>query len=217
MGLETSGVYQQSSIFWSVTLQPAGANQATIWQMKGDIPSFHMRHWRLSSIHRLQSYRLRLNLNTSSLVLTAQAGWQPITNLSQWDLAWWGSTNLNGTPVPWAIQSRNVPPQVSSISCKKNRTTCSSSLCELWEGIGRWRSVSIKERQTPYKSSALEGKMGSYFSLLTIWLRHWRWGGKPASCLLALGHLGSQIVRVIRSEGDRRGSPHAHHQRSVSH
>ena len=43
-GLECSGVYLSPFTFWSVTLQPVGANQATIWQMKGDIPSFHMRY-----------------------------------------------------------------------------------------------------------------------------------------------------------------------------
>ena len=44
MGLECSGVYQQSLTFWSVTLQPLGAYRSTIPHMKGDIHSFHMRY-----------------------------------------------------------------------------------------------------------------------------------------------------------------------------
>ena len=53
MVLECSGVCQPPSTFWSVTLQPLGTEQATIWQMKGDIPSSHMRYRALISIHRL--------------------------------------------------------------------------------------------------------------------------------------------------------------------
>ena len=53
MVLECSGVCQPPSTFWSVTLQPLGTEQATIWQMKGDILSFHMRYRGLISIHRL--------------------------------------------------------------------------------------------------------------------------------------------------------------------
>ena len=52
-GLECSGVYLSPFTFWSVTLQPVGTYQATMWQMKGDIPSFHMRYRGLISIHRL--------------------------------------------------------------------------------------------------------------------------------------------------------------------
>ena len=47
------GVYQLPSTFWSVTLQPVGADHATIWHMKGEIHGFHMRNRRLISIHRL--------------------------------------------------------------------------------------------------------------------------------------------------------------------
>ena len=53
MVLECSGVCQHPSTFWSVTMQPLDADQPTIWQMKGDIPSFHMRYRGLISIHRL--------------------------------------------------------------------------------------------------------------------------------------------------------------------
>ena len=53
MNLECSGVCKHPSPFWSVTMQPLGADQATIWQMKGDIQSFHMRYGGLISIHRL--------------------------------------------------------------------------------------------------------------------------------------------------------------------
>ena len=48
------GVCQTSSTFWSITLQPVAAGQPSIWQIKGDIPSFHMRYRRLISIRRLQ-------------------------------------------------------------------------------------------------------------------------------------------------------------------
>ena len=54
MVLECSGVCQHPSTFLSITMQPHGADQATIWQMKGDIPSFHIRYGRLRFIHRLQ-------------------------------------------------------------------------------------------------------------------------------------------------------------------
>ena len=44
MGLECSGVYQQSFTFWIVTLQPLGAYRSTIPHIKGDIHGFHMRY-----------------------------------------------------------------------------------------------------------------------------------------------------------------------------
>ena len=53
MVLECSGVCQHPSTFWSVTMQPLDADQPTIWQMKGDIPSFHMRYRWLISVNRL--------------------------------------------------------------------------------------------------------------------------------------------------------------------
>ena len=75
MVLECSGVNQHSSTFWSVTLQPVGADQATMWQMEGDIPSIHIRHRRLFSIHRLQRYGGCINLNNFPLVChTSKAG-----------------------------------------------------------------------------------------------------------------------------------------------
>ena len=46
-------VYQYASTIWSVTLQPVGADQATIWQIKEDIHSYHMRHERLLCSKRL--------------------------------------------------------------------------------------------------------------------------------------------------------------------
>ena len=49
-----AGVNQHTSTFWSVTLQLVDGNQPTIWQMKVDIHSFHVRYRRLISIHRLQ-------------------------------------------------------------------------------------------------------------------------------------------------------------------
>ena len=48
------GVYQPPSTFWSVTLQPIGADQATIWHMKGDIHSYHMRYNSMICPQRLQ-------------------------------------------------------------------------------------------------------------------------------------------------------------------
>ena len=68
MALECSGVNQHTSTFWSVTLQPVGADQATIWQIEGDISSFHMRHRRLICTKRLQSYGGCINLNNFPLV-----------------------------------------------------------------------------------------------------------------------------------------------------
>ena len=81
-----AGVCQPPSTFWSVTLQPLGTEQATIWQMKGDILSFHMRYRGLISIHRLhrkinfgplsflplviQSWTLTLEVNVMGKILT---------------------------------------------------------------------------------------------------------------------------------------------------
>ena len=56
MGLESSGVYQQSFTFWSVTLQPLGAYRSTIPHMKGDIHSFHMRYGSLLLTKWLHRY-----------------------------------------------------------------------------------------------------------------------------------------------------------------
>ena len=68
MGLECSGVYQQSHTFWSVILQPLGAYSSTIPHMKGDIPSFHMRYISMICYKRFQSYRTSPSLWLSSLV-----------------------------------------------------------------------------------------------------------------------------------------------------
>ena len=56
MGLESSGVYQQSFTFWSVTLQLIGAYRYTIPHMKGDIHSFNMRYNSMTCTKRLQRY-----------------------------------------------------------------------------------------------------------------------------------------------------------------
>ena len=56
MGLESSGVYQQSFAFWSVTLQPLGAYRYTIPYMNGDIHSFNMRYNSMTCTKRLQRY-----------------------------------------------------------------------------------------------------------------------------------------------------------------
>ena len=79
MVLECSGVNQHASTFWSVTLQPVGADQATMWQMKGDIPSIHIRHRRLISIHRFQRYGGCINLNNFPLVILPYPSWDSDT------------------------------------------------------------------------------------------------------------------------------------------
>ena len=73
MVLECSGVNQQPSTFWSVTLQPLGADQAAIHQMKGDIHGFHMRHKSLIWHKRLLSYMTNPLRNIHTLVL--RDGW----------------------------------------------------------------------------------------------------------------------------------------------
>ena len=65
-----AGVCQPPSTFWPVTLQPVVADQATIWHMKGDILSFHMRYRRLISIHRLQRKMNFCPLSFFSLVVS---------------------------------------------------------------------------------------------------------------------------------------------------
>ena len=54
MVLRCAGVYHQPSTFWSDILQPFVADQATIWQKKGNFHSFQMRHKRLMYPNRLQ-------------------------------------------------------------------------------------------------------------------------------------------------------------------
>ena len=68
MGLECSGVSQQSFTFWSVTLQPLGAYRSTIPHMKGDIHSFHMRYISMICYKRLQSYGVHNSLSDGPLV-----------------------------------------------------------------------------------------------------------------------------------------------------
>ena len=69
MGLECSGVYQQSFTFWIVTLQPLRAYRSTIPQMKGNMHTFHMRYGSMICSKRLQKYRTNPSLRLSSLVL----------------------------------------------------------------------------------------------------------------------------------------------------
>ena len=68
MGLECSGVYQQSLTFWSVTLQPLGAYRSTIPHMKGDIHSFHMRYGSLLLTKWLHRYGYWNSLSWPPLV-----------------------------------------------------------------------------------------------------------------------------------------------------
>ena len=67
--LRCAGVCQNPSTFGSITLQPLVADQATIWQMKGDILSYHMRFERWISIHRLHRKINFCRLSFFSLVL----------------------------------------------------------------------------------------------------------------------------------------------------
>ena len=62
------GVCRHPSSFWSVTLQPLGADQSTIPHMKGDIHSSNMGYSSILSTNRLQRYGLWNSLNRSYLV-----------------------------------------------------------------------------------------------------------------------------------------------------
>ena len=62
------GVCRHPSSFWSVTLQPLGADQSTIPHMKGDLHSFHMRYISMLCSRRLQRFWLWNSLSESSLV-----------------------------------------------------------------------------------------------------------------------------------------------------
>ena len=66
--LSCSGVYQHPSTFWSITLQPLGADQATIPHMKGHCCSFHMRHRNQICYKRLQRFGMIMWPWESSLV-----------------------------------------------------------------------------------------------------------------------------------------------------
>ena len=63
------GVCRHPSPFWSVTLQPLGADQSTIPHMKGDLHSFHMRYISMLCSRRLQRFWLWNSLSESSLVV----------------------------------------------------------------------------------------------------------------------------------------------------
>ena len=73
MGLESSGVYQQSFTFLSVTLQPLGAYRSTIPHMKGHINSFNMRYNSMTCTKRLQRYSVWNCLIGPSLVCLYKA------------------------------------------------------------------------------------------------------------------------------------------------
>ena len=116
----------------------------------------------------------------------------------------------NSSPGAWAVQNRNVPPQISSISCKKTdhvRVRALTRVVNFEKGSAMEEASPLKRDRRPIKP-VHRPKWDPIFLPLTIWLRHLR-GGKPvSSCLLALpwdilGQLGSQIVRVIRSAGGR--------------
>ena len=67
------GVCRHASSFWSVTLQPLGADQSTIPHMKGAFHSFHMRYISMPCSKRLQRFWLWNSLSESSLVPSLHA------------------------------------------------------------------------------------------------------------------------------------------------
>ena len=58
------------SIFWSVSLQPLVADQATIQPIEGDMYIFHMRHISIMWYMRLQSNQSHTWLSIIGLVLS---------------------------------------------------------------------------------------------------------------------------------------------------
>ena len=66
--MSCAGLNQVTSTFWPVTLQPLGADHATIPHMKGDCYTFHMRYTSMICYKRLQSDRLFVRLPKSPLV-----------------------------------------------------------------------------------------------------------------------------------------------------
>ena len=64
-----AGVQKLVLFILPITLQPLGTHKPTIYQIKGDIHSFHLRYGSLVFIHRLQSYRVHKALNISFLVI----------------------------------------------------------------------------------------------------------------------------------------------------
>ena len=63
------GVCRHASSFWSVTLQPLGADKSTIPHMKGNLHSFHMMCISMPCSRRLQRFWIWNSLSESSLVL----------------------------------------------------------------------------------------------------------------------------------------------------
>ena len=61
-------LHQHPSTFWSITLQPLVAGQATIQKMTGDINSFHMRHKGFIYYKRQQSFQVHKPLVQFRLV-----------------------------------------------------------------------------------------------------------------------------------------------------
>ena len=62
------GVCRHASSFWSVTLQPLGADKSTIPHMKGNLHSFHMMYISMPCSRRLQRFWIWNSLSESSLV-----------------------------------------------------------------------------------------------------------------------------------------------------
>ena len=94
--LSSPGVYRPPSTFWSITLQPLEGYQATIYQVKWDIHTFHLRLGSLVSIHRLQRKfeTMCLNLNVQPLVYLVTTKiiiFRLLTN--RWDLSFWSCYN----------------------------------------------------------------------------------------------------------------------------
>ena len=66
--LSPPGVCQHLSLFWSVTLQPLGAEQSAVYHVKENSNTFHMRHSSMICTKGLQKYDSSLTLNNSCLV-----------------------------------------------------------------------------------------------------------------------------------------------------
>ena len=71
------GVCQHLSLFWSVTLQPLGAEQSAVYHVKENSNTFHMRYSSMICTKGLQKYDSSLTLNKSCLAQYEGDGQSP--------------------------------------------------------------------------------------------------------------------------------------------
>ena len=130
MFLSGSRVCHITSTIWSVTLQPLGADHATIPHMKGDWYSFHMRYSSMICYKRLLSDRLH-NFLTFLPLVPCSADSYSATTPSAW----------SGTSRDYSSPSRSSPRQwrtsstcPSSFSAPSECASCSwvNRRCRLW-------------------------------------------------------------------------------------